>query len=107
MSTNDDPGASGIEHRFHDLSADVREERLIRYVVHHVKGGRHVNDILNDPYVVAHFDETARDRVLENPEVIESIEQQIRRQFADYGGSVPGQEADSESGGGDQDSGEA
>jgi hypothetical protein len=107
MATKDDSGACGIERRFHDLSADVREERLIRYVVHQVKSGRHVNDILKDSYVVDHLDETARGRILESPEVIESIEEQTRHDFADYGGAVHGQDPGRVSGGGDQNSGEA
>jgi hypothetical protein len=90
MSPIDEPVGKGIERRFRDLSVDVREERLVRYIVHQVKNGRHINDIIDDPYVTAHFDETARRRILENPKVIKGIEEQIRRQFAGYGDSVGG-----------------
>ena len=47
-----------------------------------------------------HFDEVARNRILEHPGVIKSIEEEIRRQFAGYGDSVGRPEAT----GGDQDS---
>jgi hypothetical protein len=88
-----------MESRFSDFSVDVRQERLVRYIVHQIQHGRHVKDIVNDPYVVAHSDEVARSRILEHPEVIKSIEEQIRRQFAGYGDSV----GESASSGGDDD----
>jgi hypothetical protein len=97
MSTKHEPSSRG---RFHDLSADVREERLVRYILHNVQSGRHVKDIINDPYVVEHFDEVARGRIIENPLVIKGIEENMRRQFAGYGNSVPG----CKESGGDQDS---
>ncbi len=71
----------------------MREERLVRYITHQVDQGRHVGDIVNDPYVVQHFDDVARTRILQHPAVIKSIEQSVRRQFADAGESVAGAEA--------------
>lgn len=100
MNAKPEPQVGGMESRFGDLSADVRGERLVRYIVHQVETGRHVEDVLNDPYVVAHFDEVARNRILEHPDVIKGIEEHIRRQFAGYGDSVGSPEAT----GGDQDS---
>jgi hypothetical protein len=99
MSSSSEPASKGIENRFRDLSVDVREERLIRYIVHQVESGRHVEDIINDPYVTTHFDEQARSHILENPEVIKGIEEQIRHQFATYGDSFTAPEV----GGGEQD----
>jgi hypothetical protein len=88
VSAKNEPPGRGIESRFRDLSADVRQERLVRYIVHQVGSGRHIDDILKDPYVAAHSDDITRSRILEHPEVIEGIEKQIRRQFAGYGDSV-------------------
>jgi hypothetical protein len=99
MPSKSEPPSRGIEGRFHDLSADVREERLVRYIAHQVESGRHVKDIINDSYVVQHFDEVARNRIVEHPEVIRAIEEHMRRQFAGYGDSVPA----SKPCGGDQD----
>jgi|SRR5665647_2806056 hypothetical protein len=100
MSDKNKPPGRGMESRFGDFSVDVRQERLVRYIIHQAQRGRHVKDIVDDPYVVAHFDEVARSRILEHPEVIKGIEEQIRHQFAGYGDSVGGPEAS----GGDQDS---
>jgi hypothetical protein len=103
MSEKSEPPGRGIESRFRDLSADVRKERLVRYIVRQVGSGRHVDDILKDPYVIAHSDYISRERILEDPQVIQGIEEQLRRQFAGYGDSVGG----AETGGGDEPSGEA
>src|SRR5512139_2234320 len=94
MAEKQEPPGRGIESRFRDLSVDVRHERLIRYVVKQVENGRHVKDILSDPYVLEHSDEVARSRIPEDPHVLQAVEEQIRRQFADYGGSVAGTDAD-------------
>lgn len=93
MSQKSEPPARGIESRFRDLSVDVRKERLVRYIVRQVESGRHLDDILGDPYVVAHSDYFSRDRILEDPQVIKGIEGELRKQFADYGETVGGAEA--------------
>jgi hypothetical protein len=90
MATKNEPQGHGAGGRFHDLSADVREERLVRYILHQAQSGRHVKDIVNDSYVVEHFDAVARSRIIEHPEVIKGIEEHMRRQFAGYGNSVAG-----------------
>jgi hypothetical protein len=51
---------SGIPKRFRDLSADVREERLVRYVVKQLGLDRHMDDIMKDEEVVAHSSEVTR-----------------------------------------------
>jgi hypothetical protein len=99
VTEKNEPPVRGIETRFRDLSADVRLERVVRYVVHQVNNGRHVNDILNDQYVVEHLDEAARNHILEHPDVIKSVEQQIRGYFAGHGGPTE----ETHPGGGDQD----
>jgi hypothetical protein len=96
MSAEADTSAN-IPKRFRDLSADVRGERLIRYVVKQLGLGRHLDDILTDPHVVAHSSDTDREELLQHPEVIQALEKEIKRQFADYGESVahpePGEHA--------------
>jgi hypothetical protein len=93
MTSNSEPPVKGIEHRFRDLSVDVRDERLVRYVIHQIECGRHIEDIVKDPHIAEHYDEAARGRILEHTAVIKALEQQIRRQFAGYGDSVGSPEA--------------
>jgi len=85
----------GIQKRFRDVSVDVREERVVRYIVKQVRLGRHFDDILADARVADHTSDVARARMLENPAVLRAIEQEIRQQFADYSSVTgPGAEDD-------------
>ena len=78
------PQARAIHERFRDLSVNLREERLLRHVTKQLREGRNVDDILNDHYVVSHTNETNRLQLLLNPHVLRVIEDEIRKQFADY-----------------------
>ncbi len=84
MTDDVEPVVRGIQKRFRDLSVDVREERVIRYIVRQLRSGRHVDDILDDQYLASHTSAQERAQILENPSVIRAIEEEIRRQFASY-----------------------
>jgi septation ring formation regulator EzrA len=84
---------SGIPKRFRDLSADVREERLVRYVVKQLGLDRHMDDIMKDEEVVAHSSEVTRTDLMQNPAVLRALEEQIKRQFSGYS-AVTGPDAD-------------
>lgn len=88
MTNPPDTPPGDIPKRFRDLTADVRQERLVRYVVRQLGLGRHFDDVLRDPYVVTHSTDATRTELLEHPEVIQALEAGIRRTFADYTGSV-------------------
>jgi hypothetical protein len=79
-----EPVVRGIQKRFRDLSVDVREERVIRYVVKQLRLGRHVDEIMEDSHLAAHTSEVQRAQMLQNPAVIRAIEEEIHRQFAAY-----------------------
>jgi hypothetical protein len=80
-----EPIVRGIQKRFRDLSVDVRGERVIRYIVKQLRLGRSVDDILADPYLVEHTSDATRAHMLQHPAVIKAIEEEIRKQFADFG----------------------
>ena len=84
MSDDVEPVVRGIEKRFRDLAVDVREERVIRYIVSQLRLGRHIDAVLDDPYTTAHTSEVGRAQMLQNPEVIRAIEEEMQRQFASY-----------------------
>ena len=94
-----EPVVRGIQKRFRDLSVDVRGERVIRYIVKQLRSGRSVDDILADPYLVAHTSDATRAQMLQHPAVIKAIEEEIRKQFADFGLVTTSRSAD---GGSDQ-----
>ena len=84
MTDEVEPVVRGIQKRFRDLSVDVREERVIRYIVKQLRLGRRIDAILEDPYLASHASASGRAQILENPAVIRAIEDEIRRQFASY-----------------------
>lgn len=84
MADEVEPVVSGIQKRFRDLSVDVREERVIRYIVNQLRKGRRVDEIMSDTYITNHTSEVQRAQILENPAVIRAIEEEIRRQFETY-----------------------
>lgn len=84
MTDETEPIAHGIQKRFRDLSIDVREERLIRYVVKQLRLGRKMDEVMADPYVSEHTSEVTRAKILQHPEIIEAVEAEIKQQFADY-----------------------
>jgi|LSQX01.1.fsa_nt_gb ribosomal protein L40E len=79
-----EPIVRGIQKRFRDLSVDVREERIIRYIVKQLGLERRIDDIMSDPYMTAHTSEVERAQILQNPAVIRALEEEIQRQFATY-----------------------
>ncbi|MCZ7662015.1 MAG: hypothetical protein M5U22_03240 [Thermoleophilia bacterium] len=74
----------GVQALFQDLSEGVREERVVRYLVTELQKGRDFDDVLNDPYVRNNTDADDRARLLENPETIRKIEDEIAAEFEDY-----------------------
>jgi hypothetical protein len=79
-----EPAGRGIQKRFRNLSVDVREERLIRYIVKQLRLGRHLDDIMADHYITAHTNDVTRATLLQRPIVLEAIEEEIKNQFAGY-----------------------
>jgi hypothetical protein len=90
-----EPVVRGIQKRFRNLSVDVREERVIRYIVKQLRLGRSIDHVLADPYLVEHTSEATRARMLERPAVISAIEEEIRLQFADFGSVTGSRSTDS------------
>jgi len=88
MTDEAEQGAQGIPKRFRDFSVDVREERLIRYIVKQLGQGRHIDDIMNDHEIVAHSNEIQRASLMQNPTVLRAIEDEMKRQFSDYGSAT-------------------
>jgi hypothetical protein len=89
MADQEESAARRIHKRFRDFSVDVREERVIVYIVRQLRTGRRYDDIMNDSYITTHTSSATRDRLLQHPEVLETIEDEMRRQFKDYHSAAP------------------
>jgi hypothetical protein len=66
---------------FRDISTDPVEERVAEYVVREVHNGRRLMDVMDDTYVRNRLTEEQREAVLEKPEVLAALEEEIRGSF--------------------------
>ncbi len=64
-----------------DLATDAVEERVVEYVIKEVRNGRKLTDALADPYVRNRLSPERLEKVLENPEVMSALEEQIATSF--------------------------
>lgn len=70
-----------IQAFLNELAIDAVEERVVEYVIREVHNGRQLTDALNDPYVKNRLNEERLAKVLETPEVISALEEQIAESF--------------------------
>jgi hypothetical protein len=70
-----------IQAFLNELAVDAVEERVVEYVIREVHNGRKLSDALNDPYVKNRLSEERLAKVLETPEVVGALEEQIARSF--------------------------
>ncbi|MDP3012989.1 MAG: hypothetical protein Q8M92_02020 [Candidatus Subteraquimicrobiales bacterium] len=64
-----------------ELSEDIVEERVVAYVIKELHLGRRLPQILKDPYVRNRMSEERVVKVLENPEIISAVEEELDRAF--------------------------
>lgn len=70
---------------FEELAADVVEERVVEYIIREVHAGRRLTEVIDDPYVRNRLNDDRRAEVLENPEIVDALEQEIRASFSGPG----------------------
>jgi len=73
--------AEKIHEFLNELAIDAVEERVVEYVIREVKNGRRLTEALDDPYVKNRLSEERLTKVLETPEVVAALEQQIAQSF--------------------------
>lgn len=64
-----------------DLATDPVEERVVEYAIREVRNGRKLTEALTDPYVRNRLSPERLEKVFENPEVINALEEQIAGSF--------------------------
>lgn len=62
----------------------VREERVVRYVLNEMRKGRPFDEVICEPYVLNHSTPPMRARLVENPRIVEGIEDQLAGQRYTY-----------------------
>lgn len=63
------------------LSLDIVEERIINYIVREVRSGRRLSAVIQDPYIRNRLTQEQVDDILESPEVLTAIEQELAQAF--------------------------
>lgn len=71
-----------IKKFFGEMTADPVEERVVEYVVREVSSGRRLMEVIEDPYVRNRLNEDKRAEVLENAEIVDALEAEIRASMA-------------------------
>ena len=66
---------------FEQMATDPVEERVVEYVIREVHNGRRLMEVINDPYVRNRLSDEKVQSVLENPEVVDALEQEIHTAF--------------------------
>ena len=64
-----------------ELATDEAEERVLEYTIREVNSGRRLSEVLKDPFVRNRLSAERVDHVLENPEVLAALEEQISASF--------------------------
>ncbi len=70
-----------IEHILRDMGVDIVEERVTYFLIQEIQNGKSLEDALKEPYVVNNTRPAWRRHVLENPRLVNAIEQEIDRSF--------------------------
>jgi ribosomal protein L17 len=73
--------AEKIHEFLNEIAIDAVEERVVEYVIREVQNGRKLTDALRDPYVKNRLSDERLAKVLENPEVVAALEEQIAQSF--------------------------
>ncbi len=64
-----------------ELATDEAEQRVVEYVIREVNNGRRLSEVLQDPYVRNRLSDERVQHVMENPEVVIALEEQISESF--------------------------
>lgn len=72
---------NAIQHLFEDMGVDVVEERVLRFLLQEIHCGKTVEEALDEPYVVNNTKPAWRREILQRPEVIKAVEEEVEKTF--------------------------
>ncbi|MDZ4169452.1 MAG: hypothetical protein U1E26_07330 [Coriobacteriia bacterium] len=73
-----------------DVTTDAVEERVIEYTIREVHNGRRLMEVIDDPYVRNRLNDQKRAEILENPEIVDALESEIRAAMTNTGSDLFG-----------------
>ena len=72
---------NAVQHLFEEMGVDVVEERVLRFILQEIHCGKTLEDALDEPYVVNNTKPAWRREILEQPAVIEAVEEEVEKTF--------------------------
>jgi predicted RNA binding protein with dsRBD fold (UPF0201 family) len=75
-----------IQHLFEDMGIEVVDERMTQFIVQEIHSGKTLEEALKEPYVLNNSTPQWRREVLERPEVIKAVEEELEKAFGVSGG---------------------
>lgn len=70
-----------IEDFFNEMGSDLVEERVTRHILQQIHAGKSVDQALAEPYVVNNTTAEWRQQLLEHPEVIKAVAEEVDKSF--------------------------
>jgi hypothetical protein len=67
---------------FGSFEEDELEQRAREYIIHRVKEGAHLRDVLREEYVQRNASRVVIDHILEDPRLIDAARKQMREDFS-------------------------
>jgi gamma-glutamyltranspeptidase len=68
------------------MGVEVAEERVLQFIVQEIHAGKSLDEALKEPYVENNTTPEWRREILERPEIIQAVEEEMEKAF----GSPPG-----------------
>ncbi|MBE0429304.1 MAG: hypothetical protein IBX61_05470 [Thermoleophilia bacterium] len=75
-----------IQNLLDDMGVREVEERVIQFIIQEIRAGRTLEETLAEPYVVNHTTPGWRREILERPEIIRAVEEEMTKAFGPPGG---------------------
>ncbi|CAN5871504.1 hypothetical protein BH18ACT11_BH18ACT11_00270 [soil metagenome] len=70
-------GENAWEYLFVGSSHDEREEKVLHYIMHRIKSGAHLADVVEEEYVRRNASQKKIDEVISNPELVHAARQHM------------------------------
>lgn len=82
---------NAIQRLFADMGVEVVEERMLRFIVQEIHNGKSLEEALNEPYVLNNTKPEWRKQILDRPEIVRAVEEEMEKTFkTQEGGSGVG-----------------
>lgn len=72
---------AAIEDFFNEMGSDLVEQRVTRFILQQIHAGQSLDQALAEPYVVNNTTAEWRQQLLEHPEVVKAVAEEVQRSF--------------------------